>query len=212
MKGSLIPLTVRRADVLHFLGYPEDREPPSRIGSLLDATLEEARELVEGRGLHVHLPLREAGDVGLEPIEALGLVLGLVTVGPALEHKVSEHLASGALTQGLILDAAGSAAVEEAADRLGADITGEPASGPVTCRLSPGYGRWGLEAQPALFSRLPHDTIGVQLSGDLVMHPHKSISFAMWLGASESLPVGVAGCDRCSLRTCRYRRGRRTAS
>jgi hypothetical protein len=111
----------------------------------------------------------------------------------------------------LLLDAMGSAAVEEAADRLGAIITGvevppdydAPA---VSCRISPGYGLWPLEAQGPLFGHLPHAAIGVTLRPSLLMEPRKSISFAMWLGADARPIAGLSGCDRCLLTTCRYRR------
>ena len=206
MSVATIPVTLRRSEVLHFLGYPEGRPPPPRVGTLLDEVLEEGRELVRGRGGGGGWAVSEARWVGVAQVEAEGLALGLVTIGPELEGRVDEYLAAGALTRGLLLDAAGSAAVEEAADRLGAELAGEDARGAVTCRLSPGYGRWRLESQAALFAHLPHRQVGVALTPELVMRPHKSISFAMWLGASGVLPEGVAGCVRCTLHTCRYRR------
>ncbi len=43
-------LSVARADVLHFLGYPDGHEPRPRIADLLDECLAEARGLVRGRG------------------------------------------------------------------------------------------------------------------------------------------------------------------
>ena len=39
-----------------------------------------------------------------------------------------------------------------------------------------------------------------------MMVPRKSISFAMWLGARERPAAGLAGCIRCTLEHCRYRR------
>ena len=59
----------------------------------------------------------------------------------------------------------------------------------VGCRISPGYGRWPLSAQKALFARLPHETLGVSLNPSMMMTPRKSISFALWLGAKSGAEV-----------------------
>ena len=114
------------------------------------------------------------------------------------------------MTRALLLDAAGSAAAEEAADRLGAVIAGDSSRDDprVTCRLSPGFGRWTLDNQPSLFGLLPHTDLGVHLEPSMMMVPRKSISFAMWLGARERPAAGLTGCDSCTLQHCRYRRAR----
>lgn len=208
--GEAIPLvaTVRRDDVLGFLGYPVGRAPPPRIEALLTEVLEEARRLVAPRGAALRLAASEARAVGLEPLaDAAGLVLGLCTAGGAIEERAGA-LAPTDATRALLLDAAGSAAAEEAADCLGALAVGAggEASGTISCRVSPGYARWPLSAQERIFERLPHEAIGVRLLPSFLMVPRKSISFAMWLGADARPLAGLSGCARCSLTTCRYRR------
>lgn len=224
-----LPVTIRDADVLHFLGYPEGHRPPPRTRRHIEGLLGEARGLIDARGAYRHLPVSAAGEVGLEPIPATGLVIGLVTVGPGIETRVTELATGDSPAAALVLDAMGSAAAEEAADRLGAVVTARlhgsaeapeadsgagsiPSPGPdeavpgPSCRISPGFGRWSLDAQVPLFERLPHAAVGVRLLPSLLMVPRKSISFAMWLG-SEARPVaGLSGCDRCGLEHCRYRR------
>jgi len=215
-----LQVTIRRQDVLHFLGYPEGREPAGPIERRLDAVLAEARSLADGRGVFCHLPADAASALGLEAIAAEQLVTGLVTVGGGIETRATALLSEGDSVGALLLDAAGSAAVEEAADRLGAVIAGDPgddSAGDTTepdedapalsCRISPGYGRWKLESQSALFATLPHRELGVTLLPSLLMTPRKSISFAMWLGADARPVAGLSGCDRCLLTTCRYRKG-----
>jgi len=204
-----LPVSIHHADVLHFLGYPAGHRPPDRIERRIRPLLEEARELVEARGAYRHLPLAAAADVGLEPMSATGIVIGLVTAGARIEERASEHASRGETTDALLLDAMGSAAAEEAANRLGNRIVdrGRTASvSTVSCRISPGYGRWPLSAQPSLFERLPHQALGVKLLPSLLMIPRKSISFAMWMGADASAIAGLSGCEQCELERCRYRR------
>ncbi len=222
-------LTLARADVLHFLGYPPGREPSPRIADALVGCLAEARRLARGRGVWTTLATHEAPEVGLEPIPASGLVIGLATAGGAIEEAASTRLARGDATGALLLDGCGSAAAEEAADRLSAAIVAalggvadEPApadathpapperAAAISCRISPGYGRWPLAAQSAIFARLPHHEIGLQLEPSLLMVPRKSVSFAMWLGADARPLAGLSGCEHCELETCRYRRAPRS--
>jgi hypothetical protein len=217
------PLSLGREQVLHFLDYPVGHAPPERIERLLEQVLPEARALAEPRGAFVRVAASDAPALGLEPVDAAELALGLGTAGASIEARVSELSAAGDLTRAVLLDAAGSAAAEEVADRLGGliaeSVTAEPpdvlqrASAArevpaVSCRLSPGYGKWKLEAQPALFARLPHAELGITLTPTLLMVPRKSISFAMWLGAREPIGFGLGGCAQCQLERCRYRRAR----
>lgn len=208
-----LPVAIRRGDVLHFLGYPEGQAPAERIDRLMDDTIRVARHLVSPRGLFLRHPVSRAGELGLEPMEASGLVIGLVTIGSELDRQVDALVAMGAPTRALLLDAAGSAAVEEAADRLGATIAssgeGISESEPVphvSCRVSPGYGSWPIMAQRMVFELLPHDEVGVELLPTMLMVPRKSISFAMWLGADRRPIAGLSGCARCGLVQCRYRK------
>ncbi|MBP9143684.1 MAG: hypothetical protein KBF21_01035 [Thermoanaerobaculia bacterium] len=221
------PLALLRSDVLHFLGYPRGREPQARVAAKLEECLARARSLVRGRGVWTTLAVEQAPEVGLAPVPASGLVIGLVTAGAAIVEAASDRMAVGDATAALIFDACGSAAAEEAADRMSAAIiarlgglsggTGamedraEGASesarvAAISCRISPGYGKWPLASQPALFSRLPHREIGVHLEHSLLMTPRKSVSFAMWLGADARPLAGLSGCARCELESCRYRR------
>jgi hypothetical protein len=213
-----LPVKIRYEDVLHFLGYPAGHRPPERIERQIHPLLEEARALVDARGAYRHLPLEAASEVGLEPMKASGLVVGLVTAGGKIENSSAERADGGDMTAALLLDAMGSAAAEEAADRLGmcvvagspADASGAAPDGEtyvpsISCRISPGYGRWPLAAQVKLFERLPHRELGVELLPSLLMVPRKSISLAMWMGADARPIAGLSGCKECNLERCQYR-------
>jgi hypothetical protein len=210
---TTIPLEVSigRSDVLHFLGYPEGRLPAGRIAPLLDETIREARRLADARGAFKSLPASAASEVGLAAESADGLVIGLVTAGSGIERRVTELLGEGDHSRALLLDAAGSAAVEEAARRLSVLAVGggtrrTRGTIDVSCRISPGYGAWPLASQKALFALLPHEELGVSLSSSMMMSPRKSVSFALLIGA-RGLPLsGLSGCKACGLATCRMRR------
>jgi hypothetical protein len=200
-------LRLRRADVRYFLGYPEDHEPPFQTRVVLDNVVEEARMLVSARGVFCQVDAASAVDIGLEPRDAEALFIGLVTIGPAVERRASEYQRQGQITAALVMDAAGSAAVEEAADRLSAiAVGGEPSDAEpesVPCRVSPGYGDWAIESQRQLFEILPARDLDVELTPTCLMVPRKSVSFAIWLGANEQIR---GGCTACKLERCSYRR------
>jgi hypothetical protein len=205
---SSLRLSIRKGDVLHFLGYPKGRRPAKRLEPLFIDALREARKLAAARGTFRTLPVSAAAELGLGSERADGLVVGLVTIGAAIEQRVTELLGRGEDSRALLLDAAGSAAAEEAAQRLSVQVVGGKtgAGADVGCRISPGYGRWPLSAQQALFARLPHEALGVSLNPSMMMVPRKSISFALWIGARTAPRSGLSGCDTCGLSHCRYRR------
>jgi len=208
-----LALDLRREEVLRFLGYPSGHRPSPRVAAELDEALVAARALVGARGVYRRLPVGRGADAGLPPpragAPAAVIVLGLATAGDGLERRSAELARLGRSAEALLLDAAGSAAAEEAADRLCARVVAAaPApesSDRVSCRVSPGYGDWPLAAQPRLFDLLPHAEIGVELLPSLMMRPRKSISFAMWLDADGRPVPGLSGCGYCLLDRCAFR-------
>jgi hypothetical protein len=192
---------------------------------MLPGVLEEARRLVRPRGLFRILAADEAELLGLPPPTrpprrggtVPPLALGLATVGAALEERVAELLRQESPTRALLLDSAGSAAAEEAADALERRILAEQglarSGGASRRRFSPGYGGWPVTAQKQLFARLPHEEIGVSLLPSCLMVPRKSVSFALWLDACFGPDAGgrgpfvdQGGCPACDLPACPYRR------
>lgn len=183
--------------MLPFLEYPEGRGPSQRLRAQLSEAITSGEQLARPLGSWVRLPPERAPEVGLPERLAEALILGLVTLGPALEEEVSRLSSAGQLTRALLLDAVGSAAAEATADALTLHLLGEP-----SCRVSPGYGDWPLERQAELFALLP-DTLGVDLRPSMLMLPRKSVSFALLPGANQPLR---SGCASCALLTCRMRR------
>jgi len=229
MTAEALTVPLLRKDVLHFLGYRRRSAPAPRTEQALEAALSEARQLIVPRGIRRIVPPECAATLGLPDGPGSScLGLGLVTIGLELEKRVTELLARGEDTRALLLDAAGSAAVEESAEELerrirgdlgdrggGGDGEASPTPRFGARRVSPGYGSWPITAQRALFEMLPHDEIGVQLLPSCLMAPRKSVSFAVWLDVSErraanagagAVEEGRPGrCATCDMTTCPYR-------
>ena len=113
----------------------------------------------------------------------------------------------------VILDAAGSALVEQAADAAEASVVAAASERGLFCgtRFSPGYGDLPLETQTTLLAALDAQrSLGITLSPDLLMAPTKSVTAVIGLfgdprdGAHQS-------CGSCSCRdACPLRRSGRT--
>jgi hypothetical protein len=210
-----LPVPLRREDVLHFLGYRGRGVPGPRVEETLGSVLEEARSLIDPRGITRTAEPESAAILGLRARPGASLALGLVTIGFGLERRVSALLENGETTRALLLDAAGSASAEEAADELEARIHAHgPGGGRIgACRIprrfSPGYGAWPITAQRALFRMLPHEEIEVRLLPSCLMAPRKSISFAVWLSPEkeDDIPEECRSrrCADCDMTTCPYR-------
>jgi hypothetical protein len=209
-----LEVEIRRLDVLHFLGYRGRGLPSARVAQMLTEVVEQGRSLMAPRGIDREVRPDQISDLGLTPVPRATLSLGLVTIGPELERQVTDLLSGGETTRALLLDAVGSAAVEEAADVLegrlrGATLTGTGHASGASRRFSPGYGRWPLSAQRPLFDLLPHDDIQVRLLPSGLMTPRKSVSFAIWLGpgGDPDAPAECRSrrCADCDMETCLYR-------
>lgn len=205
MTAVSLTVPLRREGVLHFLGYRGRGVPRPRTEDALGPVLDEARGLITPRGLFRIEASKCAAALGLKSRPGLELALGLVTIGFALERRVTDLLTRGETTRALLLDAAGSAAAEETADELERCIHTRR----VPRRFSPGYGAWPLSAQQALFELLPHEEIEVQLLPSCLMAPRKSVSFAVWLGPENEADIPeecrAGRCETCGLTTCPYR-------
>lgn len=153
--------------------------------------------------------MARGAELGIAPVEAGGLALGLVTVGVALEARAAALQAEGRLAEALLLEAAGSAAAEEAAEALSTAIAAACGAGCWT-RRSPGFPGWDLAWQPALLGALEAGALGVRLGTGLMMTPRKSVSFALWLDPAEPPPRDR--CEGCGSVDCAFRQSAKSES
>lgn len=137
-------------------------------------------------------------------------LVGVITIGQALEDRVHELQATGQSMMSYLLDSAGVVAlgaagealrclVEEAAAELGWGVSPS---------LSPGsLVGWPLRGQRALCALLPLEEIGVHLTSHYVLEPHKSVSALVALGPGYDSPQVGSVCKYCALqKTCWRRR------
>jgi hypothetical protein len=182
--------------------------PDHRWDRAAEAAIAEARRLLVPRARCRRLAGAELGGLfdGGTPVEAIARRgeswAFLATVGASLEGRVRERLASGEFLEGLLLDAAGSAAVEAICDRIEARL----ASGLAAARFSPGYCGWNLQAQRSLFALLRPEGMGVRLLPSLLMQPLKSVSGIVVRAAAADLEVPAESCEDCDARGCVRRR------
>lgn len=162
----------------------------------------------------VHLPAGMSLTIGhnavlLEPAEEL--MVGVLTIGPALDAAVSICFRNGEELIGLMLDSAGVIAL----GRIGeqgfalAQRRAEAIGGGVSASFAPGsVPGWSITRQWELCALLPIEEIGVELSESGLLVPLKSVSFAIGIGRGYQEHEVGSLCHLCALQdTCWRRRG-----
>ena len=110
------------------------------------------------------------------------------TVGEQIEQEVTKRFKIGEYVSSMLLDAAATTAVEQAADTMEKAIEQEVSKSGYTMRwrFSPGYGDWALTQQPDLFKLAGAEEIGMKLSFAMMMIPRKSITAIIGLVKNQS--------------------------
>jgi len=136
------------------------------------------------------------------------LAIGICTIGPQLEHKVTEYLKEGEPLRGLLLDGIGTTAVDTLAVQACKFLRQESLSrgNQTSSPLSPGMPDFPISEQRMLLKLASAEQIGVSLTSTGIMIPRKSISVVVGIGADMPIWTPAEVCARCSLsRICAYR-------
>ena len=122
-----------------------------------------------------------------------------VTVGEEIEKEVTRKFQRGEYTSSILLDAAATAAVEQAADSMEKAIEQNPLirGYNMRWRFSPGYGDWPLSQQIELFHLSNAETIGIKLSSSMMMIPRKSITAIIGLISNKYKEIKTNEKNRC---------------
>jgi hypothetical protein len=143
---------------------------------------------------------------------AVEVAVMAVTIGLPLEQEVSNLFSHNKYALGLLLDAAGTTAVETACDAVCNIISQQAWRSGLTAgrRFSPGYGGWPIEAQPEILDLATGATIGLSVTDTKMLVPRKSVTAIVGLypyHQTLSLPhQQELPCDKCGQPSCHARK------
>ena len=225
-------LPFREQEILRYAGVHRsaaaDSGAAEEVADLLHACVEEARDALTYKVCYRVLPVERRGDVcdfGCFEVRSGKLAANLAgcdravvfaaTVGVGIDRLIARH-GRLAPSRAMMLQAIGTAQVEEVCDAFCADVA--RAAGEcgrrTRHRFSPGYGDVPLETQRDFFRVLDCEKrIGLTLNDNLFMSPTKSVTAFVGVTAPEpetgaSEPVGDVGCEkRKGLEGCEIDRG-----
>ncbi|MCP4294064.1 MAG: hypothetical protein GY786_00455 [Proteobacteria bacterium] len=128
------------------------------------------------------------------------LVVGVCTIGEALEGRVKEWFEAKKSLQALVLDQIGNAAVSKLASRAKKKIRKEASIRKLeaSSSLSPGAVGFDTNQQALLCEMVSAEKLGVIVQGSIMMHPHKSLSFVVGLGTDMPRWTQAEECRYCS--------------
>lgn len=217
--GEVLPSLDELARYLHM---EEDTEHPAycymkeRLAELMSSDLEAAGGYaigaIEGLDLQGGTLTVEGTtfEVGAQVCgylkEATEAALFLCTAGALFSDEAHALNAQGEFLEAYIIDAIGSLTVERAMDKIHKALELEQAARgmKITNRYSPGYCNWPLKDQRPLFAFVGENPTGIALSESCLMHPIKSVSGVIGIGAKARRRA--YGCVICQNKTCIYRR------
>ena len=123
----------------------------------------------------------------------------MCTLGFGFEAELRTRQARN-MADALILDACGSALVEEGCDEAERAISAALPGKHLTDRFSPGYGDLPLSLQQDISSALNGEKLlGVHLNESMLFYPSKTVSAITGL-AEKPQPARIRGCDSCGMR------------
>lgn len=145
--------------------------------------------------------------------QAVQIAVIALTIGPKLEAQVCDYFAQDQYTSGLLLDAAGTAAVEVAADQVCDFIKSQAAQQGYLAlpRFSPGYGEWDISVQPLILDLANGHEIDLQVTSSCMLLPRKSITAVIGFTPNEaashlSYLYEEVPCPQCSQINCLARK------
>ena len=134
-------------------------------------------------------------------------VLLACTLGTKFDAMVRSAQARD-MARAVILDACGSALVEQGCDEAERDIAARFPGLYLTDRFSPGYGDLPLSLQPAICGLLDAERrVGIHVTSSFLMNPSKSVTAIIGLSNKPQI-ARIRGCAWCAMRdTCTLRKG-----
>lgn len=198
-----------------FMGYTPDESIMSRIDALEQELIRTAvpRLVWRTEDITRENGVLSAGGVVLrgkaieEHLDGCGQAVFMAATLSIETDRLISRAQARDMADALILDALGSAGIEQICNKSEALIKEELSGKYMTWRFSPGYGDLPLETQVALAERLDISRrAGITVTDTLLMIPRKSVTAI--IGVSDStLPKRRTGCLYCSMKDkCNFRR------
>ena len=207
-------------EALRYLGAGAN--PPEELRQQAASVAEELAAQVQPRYTYQVFPLtREESGFRLEGTDLLlsgrtaermlpqcsQAVLMACTLGAKFDAMVRAAQARS-MARAVILDACGSALVEQGCDEAERDIAARFPGLYLTDRFSPGYGDLPLSLQPAICGLLDAERrVGIHVTSSFLMNPSKSVTAIIGLSNKPQI-ARIRGCAWCAMRdTCTLRKG-----
>ena len=211
MDGRLT--AINRNEVLLYLGWrggvldPAQEAEIARCETLLLETARPRVVCLDADGTPVGTELRPEGRDVKDLLRGCEAVIFFAATLGAEAESLLRRAQLRNMADAVILDACGSAAVENVCDNLCADLAAAEAPRFLTDRFSPGYGDLPFAQQPD-FCRLldVQRRIGVSVTDSGLMLPQKSVTALMGVSPvpAEKRSRGCAYCELFS--NCSYRK------
>ena len=216
-----LQVLLEAAHVLEGQGIPASQASAPLVAAA-EEVIDEAQGLLAPAALYTVTPVRhlEHQQIVLDNDATLSgslvtralagateVAMGVCTIGPALEERMSELFAAGEALRAVALEGAGIAAIRQVSNAVGVRICDEATARglSVGMRASPGQEGWSIQQQRVVFGVVPAQEIGVRLTSSCLMLPRKSVSFVIGLG--PEMRADAVPCDYCSKRErCNWNR------
>ena len=212
ISGAREPLRPDLREALRYLGVRGEPEP--ELARRLEAAADrlaalpppvwrwevyDLERLADGMAL-AGTALELTGSLAAEMLSGCDRAAVLVcTLGMEWERLYARTALTDA-GEALLLDACGSALVEQAADLAEAELRAAVPDAFLTDRFSPGYGDLPLALQDAVLRLLETERrLGVWLTAGGLAVPAKTVTAFIGL-AKEPQPARIRGCEVCPLR------------
>jgi len=218
-------LTIDIEYLSSMLGFPNG-ELPEPFGEYVALAIQEAELLCDIRGAfrflvncdlsannsHILVDGTEfevGRTIAKELRNASSVAFFICTVGEGISRRSQDLLMGDDPVLGYVFDLLGSMIVESAADMLQSEIKRMAISEGlnITNRYSPGYCKWSVADQHKLFSFFPPNCCGIKLTDSALMHPIKSVSGIIGIGAEVTFREYT--CNLCNQVDCIQRNHRR---
>lgn len=130
-----------------------------------------------------------------------------VTIGEDIENEITNSSENENYAHALLLDAAATEAVEEAADLSEKIIEREARKEGfyLTSRFSPGYGDFPLTMQKEILELASGDKIGISLTSSLMLIPRKSITAIIGFKRENTIRNNH-NCSNCNKLNCNFKK------